>query len=173
MVRGEMSRRPRSSAEKSQNMIGRNEVSRALDGAFRAALMLTGSTTPPSMRCWMESPQQSSTALWVAAIQRRSEFAHQSEELPSCFPPELRRLFLFEPISRDCFVLRILLGLTPRTCSGILQLTNRRGRSHWRRSHSSKLATQVGHDRFPSKTGLVPANKKDYGTKLEIHRVPD
>jgi hypothetical protein len=58
-----------------------------------------------------------------AAIQRRTESAHQSEQPPSCLPLELQRLFLLEPISRDCFVLRILLGLTPRTCSTMLQLT--------------------------------------------------
>src|SRR5216683_1136140 len=84
-------------------MIGKNEVSKALDGAFRAAFMLTGSTK--------------------AAIQRRPGSTHQSQQPPSCLPLELRRLFLLAPISRDCFVLRILLGLTPRTCSRILHLT--------------------------------------------------
>ena len=58
-----------------------------------------------------------------AAIQRRPDSTHQSQQAPSYFPIELRRLFLLAPISRDCFVLRILLGLTPRACSGILQLT--------------------------------------------------
>src|SRR5216684_6886568 len=112
-------------------MIGKNELSKALDGAFRAALMLTGSTqaaehavldgiTATKFDGVMGDVFLLETV--KAAIQRRSESAHQSEQPPPCLPLELRRLFLLEPISRDCFVLRILLGLTPRTSSGILQL---------------------------------------------------
>jgi hypothetical protein len=55
-----------------------------------------------------------------AAIRRRPDYAHQSEPPPSCLPPELRRLFLLTPFSRDCFVLRILLGIAGGTCSRIL-----------------------------------------------------
>src|SRR5258708_33328776 len=91
-----------------------------------------GVPRPRSVQYLMESLQQSSTALWMmfflletvkAAIQRRPYSAQQSQQPPSCLPLELRRLFLLAPISRDCFVLRILLGLTPRTCSRILHLT--------------------------------------------------
>jgi hypothetical protein len=113
-------------------MIGRNEVSRALDGAFRAALMLTGSAqaAEDAVLDGIAATEFDSLAGDVflletvkAAFQRRSESAHQSEQPPLCLPLELRRLFLLEPVSRDCFVLLILLGLTPRACSGILQLT--------------------------------------------------
>ncbi len=113
-------------------MIGRNEVSRALDGAFRAALMLTGSThaAEHAVLDGIAATEFESVVGDVflletvkAAIQQRSESPHQSEQPPSWLPLELRRLFLLDPVSRDCFVLRILLGLTPRACSGILQLT--------------------------------------------------
>jgi hypothetical protein len=113
-------------------MIDRNEISKALDGAFRAALMLTGSTLAAehAVLDGIAATEFDSIVGDVflletvkAAIQRRSESPHQSEHPPSYFPLELRRLFLLEPISRDCFVLRIFLGLTPRTCSGIPQLT--------------------------------------------------
>src|SRR5882724_7500322 len=113
-------------------MIGKNEVSNALDGAFRAAFMLTGSTQAAERAVFdgIAATEFDSVVDDVflletvkAAIQRRPDSAHQSQQPPSCLPLELRRLFLLAPISRDCFVLRILLGLTPRTCSARLQLT--------------------------------------------------
>jgi hypothetical protein len=113
-------------------MIGRNEICKALDGAFRAALMLTGSTQTAehAVLDGIAATEFDNVVDDVflletvkAAIQRRSDSTHQSLQPPSCLPLQLRRLFLLEPIFRDCFVLRILLGLTPRTCSGILQLT--------------------------------------------------
>jgi hypothetical protein len=113
-------------------MIGRNEVSRALDGAFRAALMLTGSThaAEHAVLDGIAATEFDSVVSDVflletvkAAIQRRPDSAHQSQQPPSRLPLELRRLFLLAPISRDCLVLRILLGITPRTCSAMLNLT--------------------------------------------------
>ena len=38
-------------------------------------------------------------------------------------PVELRGLFLLSSTSRDCFVLRVLLGLPSEVCSGILNLS--------------------------------------------------
>src|SRR6266851_9947100 len=113
-------------------MIGNNEVSKALDGAFRAAFMLTGSTQAAERAVFdgIAATEFDSVVDDVflletvkAAIQRRPDSAHQSQQPPSCLPLELRRLFLLAPISRDCFVLRFLLGITPGTCSGILHLT--------------------------------------------------
>ncbi len=148
-------------------MIGRNEVSRALDGAFRAALMLTGSThaAEHAVLDGIAATEFDSVVSDVflletvkAAIQRRSESAHQSEQPLSCLPPELRRLFLLEPISRDSFVLRILLGITTRTCSGILNLTIEEAHQALCAALEAlpflEPATQVGHDPFPSETGL-------------------
>jgi hypothetical protein len=113
-------------------MIGRNEVSKALDGAFRAAFMLTGSTEAAE-HAVLDGISATEFDRVVgdvflletvkAAIQRRPDSAPQSQQPPSCLPMELRRLFQLAPISRDCFVLQILLGITPRTCSGILNLT--------------------------------------------------
>ena len=60
-----------------------------------------------------------------SAIQRRAEFPGQSEQAISCLPLELQRVFLLAPIAHDSFVLRVLLGLPPATCSGILHLTSR------------------------------------------------
>jgi hypothetical protein len=57
-----------------------------------------------------------------AAIQKRADSPHQSQQRCAQLPLELRRLFLLAPISRDCFVLRILLGIALGTCSRILHL---------------------------------------------------
>ena len=43
-------------------------------------------------------------------------------EIPSSLAPELRRLFLLSAVGRKCFVMRILMGLTLETTSGILNL---------------------------------------------------
>ena len=110
-------------------MIGKNEVSNALDGAFRAAFMLTGSTQAAERAvldgiATTEFDRVADDVFLLetvkAAIQRRPAFPHQSQWPPSHLPLELRRLFLLAPISRDCFVLQILLGITVGTCSRIL-----------------------------------------------------
>jgi len=94
-------------------MIGKNEVSNALDGAFRAAFMLTGSTQAAERAVFdgIAATEFDSVVDDVflletvkAAIQRRPDSAHQSQQPPSCLPLELRWLFLLAPISRDCFV---------------------------------------------------------------------
>jgi hypothetical protein len=119
-------------------MIGRNEISQALEGAFRAAFMLTGSTQAAEYAVLdgiaatefdgvVDEDEVFLLETVKAAIQRRPDSAHQTQQPPSCLPLELRRLFLLAPISRDCFVSRILLGLTPRICSAILQLTIEEG----------------------------------------------
>ena len=111
-------------------MIGKNEAS-ALDEAFRAAFVLTGSSQAAehALLDGIAATDVDSVAGDVflletvkAAIRRRPDYAHQSEPPASCLPLELRRLFLLTPISRDCFVLRILLGIAGGTCSRILNL---------------------------------------------------
>src|ERR1700693_4746551 len=110
-------------------MIGKNEVSKALDGACRAAFMLTGSMQAAEhavlngiavTECYRAGDDAFLFETIKAAIQRRPDFLHQSPQPPAHLPLELRRLFLLTPISRNCFVLRILLGLAVETCSRIL-----------------------------------------------------
>ena len=110
-------------------MIGKTEFSKALDGAFRAALMLTGNMQAAehavfngiaATDCYSAEDDALLLETVKAAIQRRPNSLHQSQEAPAHLPLELRRLFLLTPISRDCFVLRILLGFAVGTCSRIL-----------------------------------------------------
>ena len=58
-----------------------------------------------------------------AAVQRRADLEDQSEPLLPMPRLELRRLFLLVPKNRDCFVLRVLIGLTPAQCSEMLHLS--------------------------------------------------
>jgi hypothetical protein len=110
-------------------MIGENEVSRVLDGAFHAAFMLTGSVQAAehavlngiaATECYGAGDDAFLLETIKAAIQRRADSPRQSQQRCAQLPLELRRLFLLAPISRDCFVLKILLGITAVTCSGIL-----------------------------------------------------
>jgi hypothetical protein len=113
-------------------MTAKSEVSRAIDEVFRAVFLLTGSTEVAE-NAVLDGIVTSEFGYIVddvllvetvkSAIQRRADFPGQPEETPLHLPLELRRLFLLAPISRDCFVLRVLLGMTPGTCSGILHLT--------------------------------------------------
>jgi DNA-directed RNA polymerase specialized sigma24 family protein len=57
-----------------------------------------------------------------AAVQRRADLEDQSEPLLPMLRLELRRLFLLVPKNRDCFVLRVLIGLTPELCSEMLNV---------------------------------------------------
>jgi hypothetical protein len=113
-------------------MTAKGEISKALDGAFRAASMLTGSAevAENAVLDGINASQFDDIVGDVlvvetvkSAVQRRADYPGQSEQAPSQLPFELRRLFLLAPISRDCFVLRVLLGITPATCSAALHLT--------------------------------------------------
>ena len=167
-------------------MIRKNEVSKALDGAFRAAFMLTGCTQAAehAVLDGIAATEFDSVVGDVflletvkAAIQRRPDSARQSQQPPSGLPLELRRLFLLEPPSRDCFVLRILLGLTAQTCSGILHLTIEEAHQTLCAALEALPFLEAGNSSgtrsIPLGDRARPDAQRDYGTKLEIHRVPD
>ena len=110
-------------------MIGKNEVSKALDRAFCAAFMLTGSMQAAEhavlngiaeTECYGAGDDAFLLGTIKAAIQRRADSPHQSHQRCAQLPLELRRLFLLAPMSRDCFVLRILLRIRVEICSRIL-----------------------------------------------------
>jgi len=113
-------------------MTAKGKVYKALDEAFRAAFLLTGSIKVAENAvvdgiAALEFAHIVDDVLLVetvkSAIQRRTDFPGQSRQALSQLPLELQRLFLLAPISRDSFVLRVLLGITPGICSGILHLT--------------------------------------------------
>jgi hypothetical protein len=112
-------------------MIVQSEMLQALPKAFWIAFLLTGSIEAAEAAVLagiaaLELDHISGDSLLLAtakaAIRRRTEFPESSEGL-SILPLELRRLSLLFPNYRDCFVLRALIGLTPKLRYGILNLT--------------------------------------------------
>ncbi len=98
--------------------------------AFSAALVLTGAIEAAECAVTHAAaslgPDLTREALRIetarAAVQQRKNFP-QPAELPSTIPLELRALSLLSPACRDCFVLRVLMGLDSQVCSGILALS--------------------------------------------------
>ena len=113
-------------------MTAKGGVHEALDKAFRAAWFFTSSTESAENAVLdgiaaLDFGHLVDDVLLVetvkSAIRRRADLTSQSEQAPSYLPWELQRLFLLAPIYRDSFVLRVLLGINPETCAGILHLT--------------------------------------------------
>ena len=101
----------------------------ALDMAFRTALLLTGNkrTAEAAVMDGIGSCEDlSHRGLLVEAvrstIRRRTKSANVPDAL-ELLPPELHRLFMLQPLSRDCFVLRILVGLSPEVCAELLAVS--------------------------------------------------
>jgi hypothetical protein len=114
-----------------ERMTGESKMIEVLPKAFWMALMLTGSIEAAEAVvldaiATLELDHISGDSVLLAtaksSIQRRTDFLEQSGEL-SILPLELRRLFRLAPNYRDCFVLRVLIGLSPEFCSGILHLS--------------------------------------------------
>src|SRR3984957_5337527 len=91
----------------------------ALDMAFRTALLPTGDTRTAEAAvmhgigvCEDLSPGGLLIAAVRSAVRRRKKSSDGPYEV-ACLPPELQRLFEMQPLLRECFVLRILAGLSP------------------------------------------------------------
>jgi len=57
-----------------------------------------------------------------STLRRRANSAGAPDAVP-LLPPELGRLFMLQPLPRDCFVLRILVGLSPEVCARLLDIS--------------------------------------------------
>jgi hypothetical protein len=101
----------------------------ALDMAFRTALLLAG-TAKTAEAAVMDGigacEDLSHRGLLMesvrSAIRRRTKPADAPDGV-ELLPPELRRLLMLQPLLRDCFVLRILAGLSPEACSELLDIS--------------------------------------------------
>jgi len=107
-------------------------ISKNLDHAFRAALLLTGRADLAedsvldgiaALESIDDVEDTLLTKTIASVIRRRADFPDQLEQALLLLPPELQRLILLAPLSRDCFILRILFGITPSNCAAILNLT--------------------------------------------------
>jgi hypothetical protein len=101
----------------------------ALDMAFRTALLLGGNTTTAAasvMDGIGACEDLSHRGLLIEAVRstlRRRTKSADDPDARELLPPELCRLFMLQPLSRDCFVLRILVGLSPEVCAGLLDIS--------------------------------------------------
>ena len=57
-----------------------------------------------------------------SAVRRRTKSSDGPYEVDG-LPAELRRLFMLQPLLRYCFVLRILVGLSPEVCAELLDIS--------------------------------------------------
>src|SRR5438552_12419074 len=101
----------------------------AVDMAFRTALLLTGATRTAEeavIHGIASCEDLSHRALLMetvrSAIGRRTKPADGPYDVDS-LPTELRRLFNLQPLLRECFVLRILVGLSPNVCAELLDIS--------------------------------------------------
>jgi DNA-directed RNA polymerase specialized sigma24 family protein len=101
----------------------------ALDMAFRTALLLAGNTKTAEasvMDGIGACEDLSHRGLLIEAvrstIRRRTKSADAPDAL-ELLPPEMRRLFMLQPLPRDCLVLRILVGLSPEVCAELLDVS--------------------------------------------------
>jgi hypothetical protein len=102
----------------------------ALDVAFRTALLLTSDTRAAEAAvmhgigvCEDLSPGGLLIAAVRSAARRRTKSSDRPYEV-ECLPPELRRLFMLQPLPRHCFVLRVLVGLSPEVCAELLEVSD-------------------------------------------------
>ncbi len=107
-------------------------ISKTLEQAFRAACLLTGRTDLAEKAvldgiAGLEPNDAIEKALVaktiVCVIRQRADFSNQMESALSLLPHELQRLNLLAPVARDCFILRVLLGISSAKCAAILNLT--------------------------------------------------
>jgi len=101
----------------------------ALDMAFRTAVLLTGATKTAEAAvihgidaCEDLSPHGLLVEAVRSAVRRQVNSADGPYEVER-LPPELQRLFTLQAVLRRCFVLRILLGLSPEVCAELLEIS--------------------------------------------------
>ena len=101
----------------------------ALDMAFRTALLLTGDTrtaesavTHGIAACEDLSPSGLLIEAVRSAVRRRTKSSDGPYEVDG-LPDELRRLFMLQPLLRHCFVLRIIVSLSPEACGELLEIS--------------------------------------------------
>jgi hypothetical protein len=104
-------------------------TSNALHTAFRTALLLAGATKTAELAvldgidaCESISDRSLLIETVRSTIRRRTESPYVPNGI-NLLPPELRRLLGLQPMSRDCFVLRILVQLPPEVCAELLEIS--------------------------------------------------
>ena len=100
-----------------------------LDAAFSTAFLITGvihtaetAVIDGIAACEDLSPRGiliEAVRCALGRCERPTQGVYELEWLP----PELQSLFRLQPLPRHCFVLRILLNLSPQTCAELLRIS--------------------------------------------------
>src|SRR5258708_3492044 len=95
--------------------------------AFPAALLLTGSMHRAEQAVEnainASGPDFTAEALLAETVRSVMQLPKSQDETPLILPKELQALSLLPPKGRNCFVLRVLLGIGREACSEILELS--------------------------------------------------
>jgi hypothetical protein len=104
-------------------------MSRALEMAFGTALLLTGEMRTAEAAvidgigcCENLSPRGLLIETVRFAVRQGTMMANAPCEVGR-FPSELESLFRLQPLSRHCFILQILVGLSPVVCAQLLDIS--------------------------------------------------
>ena len=104
-------------------------TSNAVHTAFRTALLLAGATKTAELAvldgidaCENISDRSLLIETVRSTIRRRAESPAVLDGI-NLLPRELRHLLSLRPIFRDCFVLRILVQLSPDACAELLNIS--------------------------------------------------
>jgi hypothetical protein len=104
-------------------------IQSAVNRAFWVALLLGCDTTIAEAAvldgigaCEDVSPRSLLIEAVGSTFRRRASSANAPGGV-QLLPAELRCLLKLQPLLRDCFVLRILLGLSPEVCTGLLNIS--------------------------------------------------
>jgi hypothetical protein len=104
-------------------------TSSAVHMAFRTALLLTGATQTAEQAVLegIDACENiSHHSLLIETVRSTIRRQTESPAVPdgiNLLPSEIRRLFGLRPMSRDCFVLRILVQLPPKVCAELLNIS--------------------------------------------------
>jgi hypothetical protein len=105
--------------------------SETLDHAFRAALLLSGSAELAEEAVsrgiggldFSDAVEKVLVAKTVEFVIKRSDYPYRLQHALALLPHELRWLIHLAPVSRDCFLLRVLCRIPAASCAAILDLT--------------------------------------------------
>jgi hypothetical protein len=106
------------------------ELTEVLDRAFLVALLITGNMDGAEDAVLdgiaalggSISSDAFRLATLKSAVERGEQRSGEIEDIFPRLPLELRRILLLNPLTRACFVLRILLGMPSETCSEVLRI---------------------------------------------------
>jgi hypothetical protein len=109
--------------------MGKDTVQTAAITAFSTALLLgcdSGTAEVAVLDGIVACEDSSYWSLLIEAIRSALRIRTNFEQLPDSvqsLPTELRRLFELSSLSKDCFVLRILVGLSAEACTRLLKIS--------------------------------------------------